>query len=102
MHEGFQKLERDGYPVASINPQGAIYFSACFDLRGRTFEGQKISTDEDIRTLLLQQAGVAVVPFTAFGVKGNTGWFRLSAGAVSMDELREMFPRIRSLLDSIS
>jgi aspartate aminotransferase len=102
MHEGFQTLERDGYPVASINPQGAIYFSACFDLRGRSFDGQKISTDEDIRTLLLQQAGVAVVPFTAFGVKGDTGWFRLSAGAVSMDELREMFPRIRSLLDQIS
>lgn len=102
MHEGFQKLERDGYPVASINPQGAIYFSASFDLRGRLFEGEKISTDEDIRTLLLQQAGVAVVPFTAFGVKGDTGWFRLSAGAVSMDELREMFPRIRSLLDQIA
>ncbi|HVD61284.1 MAG TPA: aminotransferase class I/II-fold pyridoxal phosphate-dependent enzyme, partial [Gemmatimonadaceae bacterium] len=102
MHEGFQALERDGYPVASINPQGAIYFSACFVLHGRTFGGKKLENDEDIRSLLLEQAGVAVVPFTAFGVRGDTGWFRLSAGAVSMDELREMFPRIRSLLDRVS
>ena len=101
MHQGFRKLEQDGYPVASINPQGAIYFSACFGLHGRTFDGKKLETDEDIRVLLLEEAGIAVVPFRAFGVRTNTGWFRLSAGAVSMDEIREIFPRIRSLLDQL-
>ena len=101
MHEGFQALEREGYPVGSINPQGAIYFSACFALHGRTFEGKKLETDEDIRVLLLERAGVAVVPFRAFGVRNDTGWYRLSAGAVSMDEIRELFPRVRSLLDQL-
>lgn len=101
MHDGFQKLEREGYPVASINPQGAIYFSACFSLHGQTFDGRELKADDDIRVLLLEQAGIAVVPFQAFGVRGNTGWFRLSAGAVSMDEIREMFPRIRALLDQV-
>jgi aspartate aminotransferase len=101
MHEGFQALEREGYPVGSINPQGAIYFSACFALHGRTFEGKKLETDEDIRVLLLERAGVAVVPFRAFGVRNDTGWYRLSAGAVSMDELGELFPRIRTLLDQV-
>jgi len=101
MHEGFNQLERDGYPVASINPQGAIYFSACFGLHGRTFAGEKLETDEDIRALLLKEAGIAVVPFRAFGVRTNTGWYRLSAGAVSMEEIRGMFPRIKSLLDQI-
>lgn len=102
LHEGFQDLKRDGYPVASINPQGAIYFSACFALHGSNFGGNQLETDDDIRVLLLEQAGIAVVPFQAFGVRGNTGWFRLSVGAVSMDEIREMFPQIRSLLDSVS
>lgn len=102
MHEGFQKLEREGYPVASINPQGAIYFSACFALHGRAFEGKKLETDDEIRVLLLEHAGIAIVPFQAFGVRGNTGWYRLSAGAVSLDEIRAMFPRIRSLLDQVS
>ena len=101
MHEGFQTLEREGYPVASINPQGAIYFSACFALHGRTFEGKKLETDEDIRVLLLERGGVAVVPFRAFGVKRDSGWFRLSAGAVSMEEIGELFPRVRSLLDQL-
>jgi len=101
LYEGFQKLEREGYPVASINPQGAIYFSACFALHGKTFDGKKLETDEDIRVLLLERGGVAVVPFRAFGVRNDTGWFRLSVGAVSMEEIGELFPRVRSLLDQL-
>ena len=101
MFEGFSCLKSDGYPVDSINPQGAIYFSACFRVHGRSFNGKKLETDDDIRMLLLEQAGVAVVPFQAFGVRENTGWFRLSAGAVSMEEIEEMFPRLRALLEKI-
>jgi aspartate aminotransferase len=101
MHAGFEELKAAGYPVDSINPQGAIYFSAQFRLHGKSVEGQKIETDENIRSLLLDRAGAAMVPFQAFGVRGDTGWFRLSAGAVSMDEIRSLFPRLRSLLDQV-
>ena len=101
MHAGFERLKKEGYPVDSINPQGAIYFSACFKLHGRSIDGERITTDENIRNLLLERAGAAVVPFQAFGVRGETGWFRLSAGAVSLDEIRELFPRIQSLLDKV-
>jgi aspartate aminotransferase len=101
MHAGFESLKNAGYPVDSINPQGAIYFSACFKLHGRSIDGERITTDENIRNLLLERAGAAVVPFQAFGVRGETGWFRLSAGAVSLDEIRELFPRIQSLLDKV-
>lgn len=101
MHQGFSELKSEGYPVDSINPQGAIYFSACFRLHGMAVDGVRIETDEDIRKLLLERAGAAVVPFQAFGVRGETGWFRLSAGAVSMDELRQLFPRIKDLLDEV-
>ncbi|HEX6575851.1 MAG TPA: aminotransferase class I/II-fold pyridoxal phosphate-dependent enzyme [Gemmatimonadaceae bacterium] len=101
LHEGFSELKNAGYPVDSINPQGAIYFSAAFKLHGRSIDGARITTDEMIRNLLLEKAGAAVVPFQAFGVRGETGWFRLSAGAVSLDEIRELFPRIRSLLDKV-
>ncbi|HVF39276.1 MAG TPA: aminotransferase class I/II-fold pyridoxal phosphate-dependent enzyme [Gemmatimonadaceae bacterium] len=100
LHDGFESLKLKGLPVDAINPQGAIYFSAQFKLHGRTIHGQKVDTDEDIRTLLLDKAGTAVVPFTAFGVKGDTGWFRLSIGAVSMDEIQALFPRLESLLQA--
>jgi aspartate aminotransferase len=101
LRDGFQALKDEGLPVDFINPQGAIYFSGQFRLHGRTFDGRKLVTDEDIRMLLLERAGVAVVPFQAFGVPGETGWFRLSIGSVSMDEIHEMFPRIRTLLREV-
>jgi aspartate aminotransferase len=101
MHEGFEALKNAGYPVDSINPQGAIYFSAQVRLHGRTVDGKTLRTDDDIRVLLLERAGAAVVPFQAFGVQGETGWFRLSAGAVSLDEIESLFPRIKSLLDEV-
>jgi aspartate aminotransferase len=101
MHEGFSELKTAGYPVDSINPQGAIYFSAQFKLHGMSADGKILRTDDDIRLLLLERAGAAVVPFQAFGVQGETGWFRLSAGAVSLDEIRSLFPRIKSLLDEV-
>jgi aspartate aminotransferase len=41
---------------------------------------------------------VAAVPFQAFGLAEDTGWFRLSIGAVSLDDIRRAFPRVRGLL----
>jgi aspartate aminotransferase len=102
MREGFEELRKAGYPVDSINPQGAIYFSAQFRLHGMEIDDRLLETDDDIREVLLECAGAAVVPFQAFGVRGDTGWFRLSAGAVSLDEIHELFPRIRSMLDRMS
>lgn len=101
MHEGFSALKAEGFPVDSINPQGAIYFAAQFKLHGKTVDGRAIETDEDIRMLLLERAGAAVVPFQAFGVQRDTGWFRLSAGAVSLDEIHSLFPRLRALLGEV-
>lgn len=101
MREVFEELKNAGYPVDSINPQGAIYFSAQFRLHGKSIDGRKLVTDEDIRSLLLERAGAAVVPFQAFGVRGENGWFRLSAGAVSLDEIRSLTQRIRALLDEV-
>ena len=102
MQDGFAALKAEGLPVDSINPQGAIYFSAQFRLHGKTVDGRSIETDEDIRVLLLERAGVAVVPFQAFGIRAQTGWFRLSAGSVSMAEIHEMFPRLRALLGEVA
>src|SRR5688500_16947375 len=101
MREVFLELKNGGYPVDSIDPQGAIYFSAQFRLHGSSIEGKKIVTDDDIRLVLLERAGVAVVPFQAFGVTGNTGWFRLSAGAVSIDEIKSLLPRLKEMMEAV-
>lgn len=98
LYVGFSAMAADGYAVEAIAPQGAIYLSVRFNLLGRTIQGKTIQTNEDVRRLLLEQAGVAIVPFQAFGLREESGWFRLSVGAVSMDDIQAMFPRLRELL----
>ena len=97
LYRGVMEMKQEGFPVDAVEPQGAIYLSARFDLFGRTMNGSLVKTNEDVRRLLLG-AGLGVVPFQAFGLAGDTGWFRLSVGAVSMDDISDAFPRLRTLL----
>jgi aspartate aminotransferase len=50
--------------------------------------------------LLLEAAGVAAVPFQAFGLPEETGWFRLSVGAVSIEEIEAGISRVGQMLGS--
>jgi aspartate aminotransferase len=101
LYDGFEQMRKDGYPVECISPQGAIYLSLRLDLVGRTISGQRLDSNEAIRKLLLDRAGLAVVPFQAFGLADDTGWFRLSVGAVSIEEIAQAFPRVRAVLDDV-
>ena len=102
IYDGFMELKRAGYPVDCVPPQGAIYLSVHLNLVGRKLDGNPIASNEEIRQVVLNEARVAVVPFQAFGLPDETGWFRISVGAVSMDEIRDAFPRMRRLLDRLS
>ncbi|HEY6842950.1 MAG TPA: pyridoxal phosphate-dependent aminotransferase, partial [Thermoanaerobaculia bacterium] len=55
-------------------------------------------TNEEIRKLMLDRAGFAMVAFQAFGLKQDTGWFRLSAGAVSPAQIEAGLARVRVVL----
>ncbi len=101
LYEGFQAMKLDGLPVDCIDPQGAIYLSLRLNIVGREFDGLRVAGNEAIRKLILDQAGLAAVPFQAFGLMEENGWFRLSVGAVSMDEIAQMFPRLRTMLGRI-
>ncbi|HEX8408954.1 MAG TPA: aminotransferase class I/II-fold pyridoxal phosphate-dependent enzyme [Thermoanaerobaculia bacterium] len=92
LYDGFEAMRRDGLPVHAIAPQGAIYLSVQFDLI------ERFGTNEAIRKFLLEQAGFAVVPFQAFGLKREDGWFRLSAGAVSLSDIDQGLQRVRKAL----
>ncbi|HTS79077.1 MAG TPA: aminotransferase class I/II-fold pyridoxal phosphate-dependent enzyme [Myxococcaceae bacterium] len=97
LHQGLMELRARGLPVSDIAPQGAIYLSVRFDLVGR----KGIRNNEDIRKLLLERAGFGVVPFQAFGLQDETGWFRCSVGAVSEADIREVLPRVEAALRSV-
>jgi aspartate aminotransferase len=89
---GFAAMRAEGLPVEVISPQGAIYLSVRVALPAHT--------NEATRRLLLDRAGFAVVPFQAFGLAGDSGWFRISVGAVSMAEIAAALPRVRAALAS--
>lgn len=100
LYQGFTTLRAEGLPVDCIQPQGAIYLSLHLGLIGRSVAGHRVETNDDIRQLLLEEAGLAVVPFQAFGLAQETGWFRLSVGAVSLEDIAQAMPRLRRLLST--
>lgn len=102
LHDGIVAMKNEGLPVDAIEPMGAIYLSAAFKLMGRrTPAGQQLMTNEEIRSYLLNSAGFAVVPFQAFAVPQDTGWFRLSVGAVSLEQIQAVMPRLRQALGGL-
>ncbi|HEX6751042.1 MAG TPA: aminotransferase class I/II-fold pyridoxal phosphate-dependent enzyme [Longimicrobium sp.] len=102
LHQGLAEL-RGRFPVEVVRPMGAIYLSARFELHGAaTPQGATLRTNDDIRHYLLQAAGMAVVPFQAFGLPEETGWFRLSVGAVSRAEIPPMLQRLEAALRALS
>jgi aspartate aminotransferase len=101
LYEGIVAMRRDGLPVDVIAPAGALYLSARFALCGRaTPEGAPLDTDDAVRRYLLRAAGLAVVPLRAFGSDADMGWHRLSAGAVSPEQIRRVLPRLREAIQA--
>lgn len=101
LYEGFEAMRAAGLPVECLSPEGAIYLSAHIDLIGREVDGAVLRTNDDIRRFVLSAAGFAVVPFNAFGFKEENGWFRLSVGAVSLQEIKDGLPRLQAALTRV-
>lgn len=90
LYSGIMELKAAGLPVDAIEPQGAIYLSFRVNLPGKT--------NEATRALLLEDAGMAVVPFQAFDLNEDTGWFRISIGAVATEEIAPMLKRLATTI----
>lgn len=102
LHEGFQMLKAEGLPLDSLSPEGAIYLTVQIAPFGKkTPSGEVLRTNEDVRRYVLEAAGAGIVPFQAFGYPGDGGWFRLSVGAVSMEALHTMIPRLGKALRAL-
>jgi len=97
LHRGFLRIRERGVPVDATAPEGTLYLAARFPL-GVTVRGRALRTNEDIRRLLLEEAGLAVVPFQAFALPNEDGWMRLSVGAVSMKAIEAGLARLEALM----
>jgi len=103
IYNGFTLLKNEGLPVDAITPEAAIYLTIKIDLAGRkTTEGKVLETQSDVTAYVLNAAGLAVVPFYAFGADRSSAWYRLSVGTCKKNEIEEMIGRLREALKNLS
>ena len=99
IYNGLQKLRKDGFEVNAIAPQAAIYLTVQFDLvNKKTKSGSVLNTQADVTAYLLNNAGLAVVPFYCFGASPHSSWYRLSVGTCKKEEIGEMLGKLREAL----
>jgi aspartate aminotransferase len=89
-------------PVEVVAPSGGMYLTVRFGSPGKPGTGgPALDSTEGMRCYLLEQAGLAAVPFEAFGYDGEPGWFRLSVGSVSESAIGELLVRLRGALERL-
>lgn len=99
LHAGIQEMKSKNFAVDSIKPMGALYLTIKLDYVGKTTEDGKVLKDStDLVFYLIENAGVALVPFSAFGNSREMPWFRASVGACSVEDLQKMFPKLENAL----
>jgi aspartate aminotransferase len=102
-HNGFQALKGDGLQVDSITPEAAMYLTVKIDMIGKTKpDGTKIETNMDVWNYILNQAKVALVPFTSFGASKESPWYRLSVGTCKLEEVATVMGKIKEALSLLS
>ncbi len=103
LHNGIQDLKNKGFTVESIQPMGALYLTVKLDYIGKTKpDGTLLKDSSDLVFYLIEEAGIALVPFSAFGNSSDMPWYRASAGGVSLDEIKNMLPRLEKALSKLS
>ncbi len=103
LFDGLKALQQKGYPIQVVAPEGAIYISVQFNLLGKKKpDGTLVQTGPDITDFLISQAGLAIVPFTAFGCEGNIGWYRISIGTLKEEEIPQLFGKLERALAQLT
>lgn len=102
LHNGIQSLKTQGLSVESIEPMGALYLTIKLDYIGKTKpDGTVIENSSDLVFYLINEAGVALVPFSAFGEEKSEPWFRASVGGLAIDEIKVMLPKLEKALNNL-
>ncbi len=102
-YKGFQELKAAGYKVDAITPQAAIYLTVQFSLHGqKTADGKTLATTSDITKYLLDEAKLAIVPFSAFGASADSSWYRLSVGTCKIEDVNGVISNLKSALSKLS
>ncbi|MEE3724452.1 aminotransferase class I/II-fold pyridoxal phosphate-dependent enzyme [Riemerella anatipestifer] len=102
LHQGIQELKNKGFAVDSIEPMGALYLTIRMDYVGKTTPDREVLKDTtDVVFYLIREAGMALVPFSAFGNSREMPWFRASVGGCSLEDIKNMLPILEGALSKL-
>jgi aspartate aminotransferase len=102
IYEGFSALKKEGFNVDVLAPEAAIYLTIKIDLKGKkTKEGVLLKDQADVTSYLLNEAGLAIVPFSAFGAAKTSPWYRLSVGTCKLEDIPEMIRKLREAMSKL-
>jgi len=102
IYNTIRTLAAGGHNVDALVPQGSLYVSVKFDLIGKTTSsGRLLQSENDISSFLLEEAGLGLVPFTAFGLGPGSHWYRISIGTNSESDLQSMLVNLKNSLNTL-
>lgn len=101
IYAAFEKLKKQGFPVDIIAPQAAIYLTVKFDLKGWAYKGTVLTNQTAVSDFLLNEAHLAIVPFSCFGADPESPWYRMSVGTCRYEDLDEMFAELSAALSQL-
>lgn len=95
-------LKAKGYPIDAIAPQAAIYMTIKIDLKGKSYKGKAFSTQEEVTQFLMDEVGIALVPFYCFGADKESPWYRISVGTARMEDLEKVFQKMETVFAQLN
>ena len=102
IYDGFMELKKEGYCVDTLAPEAAIYLTVKVDLKGKKVAGGAVIKDQqEVTSFLLNEAGLAMVPFSAFGAPKTSPWYRLSVGTCRLEDIPEMLRKLREAMKKL-
>ncbi|MBO9594538.1 MAG: aminotransferase class I/II-fold pyridoxal phosphate-dependent enzyme [Niabella sp.] len=88
IYKGILHMKMKGLPIDAIAPEASIYLSV------------KIALPQDMTTVLLEEAGIALLPFRVFGAAHAPYWYRLSVGTCRMEDMAPMLRGLQRVLEA--
>lgn len=101
VYQGFQILKIKEHNVDAIKSQGALYVSIKIDCIGKVYKKNTIKNLQQQTELLMSEAGLGIVPFSIFGTS-DIPWYRLSVGAITENDIEEIFVKLEKFLNKLS
>jgi len=103
IYAAFESLNKQGLGVRCVEPMAAIYLTVQFDLKGKKTEsGKVLESTSDITAYILNEAKMAIVPFSAFGASAESTWYRLSIGTCKKENIDDMMNTLKNALIALS